>query len=88
MGLVVVLMNSPPAVPGADVADPVDPEGRERVDATSLLSYALKLRRDMVDGGCVGGGIAMARDSLACMHECGRRVSEAGRWLTSGDRVS
>jgi hypothetical protein len=48
MGLVVVglfAVGSPGAVDGPGAVE----EGWERVEATSLLSYALRLRRDMVD---------------------------------------
>ena len=53
-------------------SDPVGPEGRERVDATSLLSYALKLRRDMVDGD---GNVT------------GRRVRDGQGFFTYGMRA-
>lgn len=65
MGLVVVLMDSAPDVPGAVVPAPVGPEGKERVDATSLLSYALKLRRDISNRECDAVPVDCYRGDLA-----------------------
>jgi hypothetical protein len=76
----VVLMDSPPAVPGAEGPDPGGPGGEERVEATSLLSYALRLRRDMVEWDALDDGVRGCEGSwraLACMSVMS--VSEAGQ---------